>query len=206
MTRLNGRLVKWDDDRGFGFIEADGTREQVFVHIKAIGEIATRPRLGDRVSYAIGRGRDGRPAARDVAMAGANPRDRAAERRGEPVAKRSPLSFRVLGAALLFGLVIANVLLGFAPGWLLWACLGMSVLSAWSYWLDKRFAEARQWRTPEATLQGFDLAGGIIGGLLAQHVFRHKTAKPEFVFVTAGIAVLHAALNVALLFGLFVLP
>ncbi|MDB5536778.1 MAG: cold-shock protein, partial [Devosia sp.] len=54
-----GELIEWNDERGFGFIRPDGGNERLFVHISQIGRIATRPQLGDRVSYVIGRGRDG---------------------------------------------------------------------------------------------------------------------------------------------------
>jgi uncharacterized membrane protein YsdA (DUF1294 family) len=36
-----------------------------------------------------------------------------------------------------------------------------------------------------------DLAFGIVGGLLAQHVLRHKTYKLGFVMVTGLITALH---------------
>ena len=45
-----GRLATWDDDRGFGFIEADGG-ERVFVHIKSIARLANR-RMGELPPWA----------------------------------------------------------------------------------------------------------------------------------------------------------
>lgn len=199
MNRLQGRLVKWDDERGFGFIETEDA--QVFVHIKAIRKIATRPRAGDRVSYAIGVGRDGRPAARDVEIAGANPRDWVAERRGLPERSFARESYRVYAALGLLVLLLAVVILRQAPVWVLAAYAGMAFVSAWNYWLDKRFAADGHWRTSEVTLLGLDLVGGIIGGLLAQHIFRHKTAKPSFAVWTFLIAALHALFTLAVLAG-----
>ena len=70
--------------------------------------------------------------------------------------------------------------------------LGMGLVSMVAYWRDKRAAEKDAWRTPEATLHGIDLVGGVVGGLLAQQLLRHKTRKQAFVVVTAGIATLHA--------------
>lgn len=68
--------------------------------------------------------------------------------------------------------------------------LGVSPISALAYLLDKRAAIAGTWRISEATLHGIDLAGGSVGGLLAQVAFRHKTAKLEFAVATARIAIL----------------
>ena len=40
-------------------------------------------------------------------------------------------------------------------------------------------------------LHGTDLAFGIIGGLLAQQIFRHKTAKRGFAAITYVVAAVH---------------
>jgi uncharacterized membrane protein YsdA (DUF1294 family) len=56
-----------------------------------------------------------------------------------------------------------------------------SVLSLFAYAFDKGAAEAGRRRTPERTLHALDLAGGWPGGLLAQQLLRHKTAKGSFI-------------------------
>jgi uncharacterized membrane protein YsdA (DUF1294 family) len=49
------------------------------------------------------------------------------------------------------------------------------------YGFDKEIAGKAGWRrTPESMLHLLDLAGGWPGGLIAQHVARHKTAKVSF--------------------------
>ena len=206
MSRNEGTLKVWDDDRGFGFIQPDDGGDRLFVHIKSIGEIATRPQPGDRVSYTVGTGRDGRPAAENVVIAGANPRDRIAERRGLPpepiyIGKRQVI--RVLGAALIFGFCAFAVSLGRAPSNLLLIYLIIGAISFFNYWRDKRAAEAGKLRVRENTLHLGDLVFGIVGGLLAQAVLRHKTAKPDYASITGIIAALHIA-GLALLITGFV--
>jgi uncharacterized membrane protein YsdA (DUF1294 family) len=71
--------------------------------------------------------------------------------------------------------------------------LGMSLLSLVAYDMDKRAARAEGQRTPEVRLHLLDLACGWPGGLLAQHLFRHKNRKSSFQFgfwttVVANIA------------------
>ncbi|KAK9865815.1 hypothetical protein WJX84_008773 [Apatococcus fuscideae] len=52
--------------------------------------------------------------------------------------------------------------------------------SAGIFFYDKKCAEARQWRIPEATLCATALAGGWLGGMWAMQQFKHKTAKKSF--------------------------
>lgn len=54
---------------------------------------------------------------------------------------------------------------------------------------DKRKAQKKAWRIPEATLMGIAAIGGSLGGLLGMYTFRHKTKHPKF---TIGIPVLLA--------------
>lgn len=62
-VRIDGRLIKWNDDRGFGFIQADSGGPEVFVHISAFQKTGGRPRLGERVSFEIAMGDDGKKRA-----------------------------------------------------------------------------------------------------------------------------------------------
>lgn len=64
---------------------------------------------------------------------------------------------------------------------------------------DKRCAQKKLWRIPEATLFTVAILGGSIGVLLGMWVFRHKTRKPKFY---VGIPVI---LALQLIFGGFFL-
>ena len=60
------------------------------------------------------------------------------------------------------------------------------------YGWDKHRASEAGRRVPERTLHGVDLLFGIMGGLLGQAVFRHKTQKRSFWVISLTIAGLHA--------------
>lgn len=79
-----GVIVKYFDDKGFGFIQEDGRdddRNGVFFHVKSCvgydpedqGNI--QPKVGDLVTYEVGEGRDGKPAAVNVSLGGSSDED-----------------------------------------------------------------------------------------------------------------------------------
>ncbi len=109
--------------------------------------------------------------------------------------------FRIGGVVLLFMLLLAALFLDRAPLWLAGIYLGLGVLSGLTYLGDKRAAEAGRWRVSELRLHVTDLLGGIAGGLVAQQMLRHKTAKAGFATITGAIWLLHAGLLASLLLG-----
>jgi uncharacterized membrane protein YsdA (DUF1294 family)/cold shock CspA family protein len=204
VAQETGILEDWHDARGFGFIRRPGSAGKIYVHMKSIGKSINRPKPGDRLSYDIGVGSGGRPAAVNVMILDAPPPPPPAPR-PRPRDENSILrmSTRIIAAAVLLALLAANLGLHRLPLWvgLLYAIAGGG--SYFLYFLDKRAAEKRQWREPERKLHLLDLTFGIIGGLVAQHVFRHKTYKQGFVTVTALITTLHVMMLGFILFGVY---
>lgn len=60
--RHHGKLCRWNDERGFGFIKPDADGSDVFVHISAFPRNAEKPVIGDSLTYDIEM-RDGKPQA-----------------------------------------------------------------------------------------------------------------------------------------------
>ena len=64
--RIEGTLTKWNDDRGFGFIAPTQGGPEVFAHISAFPRDGQRPRLGERLTFEIGTGKDGKQQAKSI--------------------------------------------------------------------------------------------------------------------------------------------
>lgn len=56
----------------------------------------------------------------------------------------------------------------------------VNLLTLLAFWIDKRRAEAGEWRVPEALLLRLALLGGWPAAKLAQIGLRHKTRKQPF--------------------------
>ena len=68
--RYQGRLKKWNVERGFGFLVADDSGQDIFVHISAFVRDGTLPIDGEYLSFEIEPDRDGKKkAVRDAVRA-----------------------------------------------------------------------------------------------------------------------------------------
>lgn len=63
--RFRGKLISWNDERGFGFIEPDHADDEnrVFIHITALRGTARRPVSGDIITYELTEDENGKPRA-----------------------------------------------------------------------------------------------------------------------------------------------
>jgi uncharacterized membrane protein YsdA (DUF1294 family)/cold shock CspA family protein len=152
--RFGGFVKSWNDDRGFGFIEADQGGQEVFVHIKAFPARAGRPQLKQRVTFNIELNREGKKRARNVEV----------ERRPISSKSRQNNSLAQWGTASLFAI----------------PAFAASVVCFGAYVVDKSAAVAGNWRISESTLLFLGLAGGWPGAIVAQQVLRHKSNKASF--------------------------
>ncbi|MGC3984356.1 MAG: DUF1294 domain-containing protein [Pseudorhodoferax sp.] len=195
--RFTGTVTAWNDERGFGFIQADQGGQEVFAHIKAFPARSGRPQPRQRVSFEVEIGRDGKKRARNVAPVQMTraPAPRTPRRHDGP----APWSTASALAIPVFALVYAAVaLLWHVPAWVAGLYLIASAVCFLAYALDKSAATAGRWRTPESTLLLLGLVGGWPGAILAQQLLRHKTSKAAFRAAFWGTVVFNAAAFVAL--------
>lgn len=174
--RFEGSLTTWTDDRGFGFIEPDQGGQEIFVHITAFPSGTGRPRAGQRLSFEIELGAQGKKRAKHVQFV------RAAARPRGPRAQ-TPARWSLASALAIPGFVAVFVWASLTwrlPGWAALVYLAASAVCFIAYALDKSAARRGAWRTPESTLLLLGLIGGWPGGLIAQQRLRHKSNKPSF--------------------------
>jgi uncharacterized membrane protein YsdA (DUF1294 family) len=86
----------------------------------------------------------------------------------------------VATAALFFALLVVLLVRGEVPVALLVVYGLLSAVAFAMYRADKSAATQGRRRTPEARLHTVDVLGGWPGGLVARHLFRHKTVKQPF--------------------------
>ena len=180
MARVTASLVEWLDDKGYGFARQPGGAERIFIHAKAFATDGPRPKKGDEIELEIVPGRNGKPAGQDVRIL--------SEREVSRL-----LPYHLVTAAMLFILAGLVVMLGHAPFGILPYYAVMGGVSAFLYSRDKQAALFGWWRISEATLLTVDFLGGIIGGLLAQHRYRHKMSKQSYQVRIFAIVAFHAA-------------
>lgn len=64
MLMDRGVLVRWNDEKGFGFIQPDkNTDQDVFIHISVLKKMARKPKVGDSILYQMEVQNDGKRKA-----------------------------------------------------------------------------------------------------------------------------------------------
>jgi uncharacterized membrane protein YsdA (DUF1294 family)/cold shock CspA family protein len=186
-SKQQGQVKKWQDDKGFGFIETENG-DSVFFHINEF-KARRRPDVGEQVVFTLGQDNQGRMQAKDVQelkfvqqkMAQKNKQIRQRNHKRSAQAdfeagqkKRLFLGVGFYGVLIL--LVVMDKLNWLVVGW--YAALG--IITYAMYAKDKAAAQSGNWRTPESTLHLLSALGGWVGAMVAQTYLRHKSQKAEF--------------------------
>lgn len=168
--RHQGKITKWNDAKGFGFVTPNGSGQPVFIHVRAFSNRQRRPIENALVSYEFGSDSKGRCCAVNVRYADEKP--------ATVVLRISvlPMAWMLLFTALMIGTFLVGVIPIIVP--IVYLVLGMVTFLV--YALDKSAAGADRRRTPESTLLILGLVGGWPGAIFAQQVLRHKSSKREF--------------------------
>ena len=61
--RFEGTLAKWNEDRGFGFIQPTEGGQELFAHISAFPRDGQRPQLHENLSFEVALGQGGKKKA-----------------------------------------------------------------------------------------------------------------------------------------------
>lgn len=168
--RYQGKITKWNDEKGFGFVVPKGGSQPVFVHMRAFSNRQRRPVVDAAINYELGSDAQGRSCAVNVRYVDE---------------KQATLELRISVIPVLLAIAFSALLIllgsaGRIPMAVIFLYLATSLVTFMAYSLDKSAAKSGQWRTQESTLFFMGLVGGWPGAILAQQLLRHKSNKRAF--------------------------
>lgn len=172
--RYQGKIVEWNADKAFGFVLPNAGGRKIFIHLNEFPQRRT-PAVGSLITFEIGLDVARRSCAVRAQFVVAPGHSRARVQLQEARTARAGVSLWL--GALWAVAVVTFTLFGHYPWKLLLAWVVINVLTFALYAMDKTAAENGNWRTPEARLHLFALAGGWPAAAFAQRAFRHKTTK-----------------------------
>ena len=170
---MEGIVVKFNEEKGFGFIRSKAASEDIFVHIREIrGQQKLVP--GQSVSFNTQQTDKGLTAIEVI-----------------PGKKRTSPYYFYGSIALLLVAAITFVLIYKGLHFILSYLIAINLATLLFYGYDKLIAGKSFFlRVPEWVLHSLALLGGSPMGLIAQKLFRHKTIKRSFQLIYWLIVIL----------------
>ena len=166
-----GKIITWNDEKGFGFVKPLKGNAKIFIHISAFNDGKLRPEINQKVTYELSVDKQGRKSAVKIARTS----DRKIKKQR---VKNSSIS---IITAITFLIIVGSIIfIKQASFLILYAYITFSLVTFLIYGWDKSAAKKNHWRTPENNLHFLSLIGGWPGALMAQEIFRHKSKKQPF--------------------------
>lgn len=173
--RTQGKIIKWKNDKGFGFVTADDGGKDIFIHKKSFLNLSKKPEVGSVITFDIISNLEGKRWGVDILFY---------EQR-DPRNKKLIISRLTSILLSLISCIFLTTL-----SYLTFKCIlpkqiaavyfGISIITFIIYRRDKLAAEYNDWRTPEIFLHLLSLIGGWPGALIAQRILNHKSKKFNF--------------------------
>jgi uncharacterized membrane protein YsdA (DUF1294 family)/cold shock CspA family protein len=192
--KLQGKVLNWNDDKGYGFVEPNGGGERAFVHVKAFNPRTRRPVNGDFIIYELVYDNNDRYKAENIKFSTdvktSNKKTTLPHTIRNIKHKTKKESGLGMFAICIFciGLVVST-LFEKLPAIIVGVYLLFSCITFMAYAIDKSAAKNGRWRTSESTLHFLSFIGGWPGAYWAQRILRHKSSKQTFKRVF-GISIL----------------
>lgn len=179
---MRGFVVKFDRERGYGFIHTREHPSDLFVHIHQVrNQQILVP--GQPVVFDVEETEKGWAAVRVI-----------------PGRKRvSPYALYGTIAFLFIASLTAHLAVKGMNVWLAYF-LSINACTFLFYGYDKWIAGTSLLRVPEWILQGLAFGGGSPLALASQKIFHHKTIKRSFQFVYWAIVILQVLLGIGIFF------
>lgn len=186
-----GRLLRWNERRGFGFIQPFNKGRTVFLHISALKDATHPPQKGDIIYYYSKLDKKNNriiaykafisePKQQSVPPIPPKDTDNGSTRDARTTGKPSSPVVNALLISSLPSIGLTHFIVTTTNLTPLIVYLVMSWLTFAAYANDKSRAQQDQRRISEKTLHLCELAGGWLGGFIAQQRLRHKTRKKSY--------------------------
>ena len=182
----NGKIVSWNDNKGYGFVAPSLEGKQIFIHIGAFNNKSYRPQVGQDITYSTGSDKQGRRCVIKATLAG--------EKLQQNKSNNGLLS--IISASIFFMIIAVSILKYNVSLTLFILYLTLSMITYSVYQNDKSAALIGTWRTPESFLHFLSLIGGWPGALVAQQKLRHKNKKQSVRFIFFITAILNCCVFV----------
>lgn len=115
-SRFNGKLTKWNAERGFGFVVADHGEQELFVHVSAFPRDGRPLAIGEPLTFEMGLDKEGRKRAVRVRRPGA-PEPRASHRQPQEHIRRPSRQVPERTGSNSFGSILVSLLVVAGLGW-----------------------------------------------------------------------------------------
>ncbi|MCW5312623.1 DUF1294 domain-containing protein [Nostoc sp. KVJ3] len=194
-TLHKGQLIRWNDDRGFGFIQPDDGSQEVFLHITALKDVNRRPQIGDFICYQLTASKDGKVRAYNASIERVTSKSSSSSAPNKSISRNVDKSTSLVLQTLLLSLLpgLGSIHLALTTGNPIPLILYpvMSLITFGLYADDKSRAQQGRWRTQENTLHLCEFMGGWLGAFVAQQKLHHKSSKVSYQVVFWVITILH---------------
>jgi uncharacterized membrane protein YsdA (DUF1294 family)/cold shock CspA family protein len=172
--KFQGKVINWNDDKGFGFVEPNGKGDRAFVHINAFKARSRRPVNGEVIIYELVRDNNNRFKAANIKFA------RDAKASSNQSKAKGCSNFGVPFLILFCIALSVSIVIEKLPLIVAGLYVSMSLITFIVYAIDKSAAQNGRWRIKESTLHLFSTIGGWPGAYFAQKKLRHKSSKEKF--------------------------
>lgn len=161
---MQGFIIYFNEEKGYGFIRTDEYEENVFVHISELQNTNDLTQ-GQEVEFQVKRTEKGLNAINVIA----------GKKQWSPYLLFGIISFLTVIVLFFYASKTLDNILAYL--------LAINIMTFLLYGYDKYISRSEKLRVPELNLQVLALLGGSPAALLAQKFFRHKTLKSSFQIV-----------------------
>ena len=102
--KLKGKLIRWNEERGFGFINSSSVKGDVFIHISELKHMSRRPQINDVIYFDTITEKTGKTKAINATIEGVQQKT---IRPKSNKAKNSSLTSNILSIAVILGIAFA---------------------------------------------------------------------------------------------------